>query len=242
MTTRHLQLEGARNLRDIGGYRTTDGRVTRWNMVYRSDCLDRLGTQGQAWLVNNGLKTAIDLRSFNELKTRPSVFSNGAHVTTRHVPIFDDDLPDNVDPPPLDVGYRRMLFERTERVRRVFEVLLEPDVVPAAIFCAAGKDRTGITIALLLGALGVPNETIIEDWALSATCLGEPYKLEGRQWAEGKGWVWERVASQFDCEPALMQELLEELDRDFGGASGYLERCAGLQAAQLEQLRLQLLQ
>ena len=73
---RILRLAGASNLRDVGGYPTIDGRRTRWRTLYRSDCPDRLDAAGQAFLINEGLRSIIDLRGANEFAERAYTFAS----------------------------------------------------------------------------------------------------------------------------------------------------------------------
>ena len=237
---RHIRLQGARNLRDIGGYQTVDGRQTRWRVVLRSGCLDRLSLDGQNWLVNLGLRTVIDLRDNAELAEAPDVFARSDLVRYRHVPLFDSPLPANVLPPSLTEGYRRILFERAPRVRMVFEELLQPGALPALIHCAVGKDRTGVIVAMLLGAVGVPAETIVEDYALSSKCLGPDLLPEARAYAEQQGWPWELTAAQWTCPPELMRRMLDEVHERYASVSDYL-RSIGLESHQLARLRTLLL-
>jgi protein-tyrosine phosphatase len=231
---RRLLLEGIINLRDVGGYATTDGRHTRWRTLFRSGCVDRLSRAGQEWLIQAGLRTVIDLRDDVEIATRPNVFADSARVRYRRVPVFDEPLPDEL-PPPLEVGYWRML-ERHVRVKRVFETLLEPEALPVLIQCHAGKDRTGMVVALILAAVGVPHLTVADDYALSAECLGAEFLDETRTWFEGRGWSWEEYAHLSGSPAELMLDVLAGVDRRYGGAPEYLASI-GLRPGDVEALR-----
>jgi protein-tyrosine phosphatase len=233
---RHLRLEGTRNLRDIGGYLTVEGRRTRWRTVFRSDCLNRLAPTAQTWLLEGGLRTVIDLRDDTEVAEAANVFAASPRVSYRRVPLFVSPQSDGAEPPTLGQVYRRILDERQCRVRAAFAELLAPGRLPALIHCVGGKDRTGLLVALLLSVAKVPRETIVEDYALSATCLGEKFVEEGRRWAAKRGWAWERYGHLWDCTPELMVEALDYLDHRYGGAEQYLTGI-GLSAEQLERLR-----
>ena len=232
---RHLPLEGTRNLRDIGGYPAANGRQTRWGTLFRSDCPDRLSPAGQTWLLDANLRTVIDLRDREEVAERPNIFADSLRVRYRHLPLFDGPPPDAV-PPELDVGYWRILEGRQPRVRAVFEALVEPDALPALIHCHAGKDRTGVIVALALAAVGVPHPTVAADYALSATCLGAPYVEETRAWFTLKGWSWEDYGHLAGAPAELMLALLSQVDRRYGSVPGYLTSI-GLSPGQLERLR-----
>ena len=216
---RLLGLNGVRNLRDLGGYPTVDGRHTRWRTIYRSDCLDQLDEAGQAWLVEAGLRTIVDLRDDEEVLSRPNVFATSPRVAYRRLPF-----------------YLRELDLCGQRLGAIFAALLEPEAVPALIHCAAGKDRTGIVVGLLLEAAGVDRATICQDYALSGECLGPEYLAEGRIWLAGLGRDWDRWAHTFETPPERMLKTLEYLDRQFGGIETYLLG-HGLDADQLERLR-----
>src|SRR5262245_23186519 len=87
--SRHIALEGAYNVRDIGGYDTGDGRQTRWRTVFRSDSLHRLTPAAQADLVGLGLRTVIDLRHVQETADMPNVFAESERVRYRNLPLFE---------------------------------------------------------------------------------------------------------------------------------------------------------
>jgi protein-tyrosine phosphatase len=116
-----------------------------------------------------------------------------------------------------------------------------PGALRVLIHCAAGKDRTGIVVALLLAAVGVPNETIAEDYALSIACLGPDYIAERRQWVYERGLDWERRAHVFDTPPERMLKTLDYLERRFGGVEAYLLRHS-VSAGRIAVLRDQLTQ
>jgi protein-tyrosine phosphatase len=233
---RTLLLEGISNLRDVGGYATLDGRVTRWRTLFRSGCMDRLSLPGQEWLVERaGLRTVIDLRQDDEIVSRPNVFADSARVRYRRVPLFDGPPPEDV-PIPLEVGYWRMLEQRHTRVRAVFEQLLEPGALPALIHCYAGKDRTGVLVALILAAVGVPYATVAADYALSAACLGAEVVDQTRAWLTERGWSWEEYSHLCGSPAELMLDLLAGLEKRYDGVAGYLASI-GVPPADVETLR-----
>jgi len=222
---RHLPLPGTRNVRDVGGYPTHDGRVTRWRTLLRADQLDRLTPSGQAALLRTGLRQVIDLRWPDELDRSPSVFRHSPAVRYRSVPLLADDPTPHLG---LAGMYRHVFDARGAQLAEVALALLEPEGLPAVIGCAAGKDRTGVTIALLLDVAGVEREVIVEDYALSAAHFANPVAhVEPDDWRAGSLVV--------DCPPELMEEALEHLDREHGGSRSLLRR-HGLADEQLGRL------
>lgn len=232
---RVLTLAGARNLRDIGGYRTLNGRRTRWRTVFRSDCLDRLTIEAQAELLSVGLRTVIDLREHSELVDRPNVFAQSADLKYRWIPFWEAPITGRGLSATAD-GYLRELDLRGERIAYICRELLDPASLPALIHCAAGKDRTGLVIAVLLSVAGVPRDVIVEDYAMSAACLGDEFLEEGRQWVTGQGWAWAEYAHLWDSPPERMLRTLDHLDDRWRGAATFLLH-HGLDQADVAQLR-----
>ncbi|SVE38448.1 uncharacterized protein METZ01_LOCUS491302, partial [marine metagenome] len=175
---RHIELEGAYNIRDIGGYPTENGYHTRWKMFLRSDSMHRLTEQSKADLVAYGIRTVIDLRTTLETQTQTNVFIGSSQVSYLHHNVIGDEyLPDEdrvITGLPADsirASYTTWLDLRQNAILGVLSSLADPTVRPAVYHCAGGKDRTGVITALLLGIAGVPRHIIAEDYALTAHFL-----------------------------------------------------------------------
>lgn len=225
---RHLPLRGTRNLRDVGGYPTTTGRRTRWRTLLRTDALDLLPDGSQSALVELGLRQAIDLRWPSEVSRAPSVFRDSVHVRYRSIPLlaFEED-----DPAPhlgLVDWYRRILDERGAHLVEVVRAVIAPEGTAVAIGCAAGKDRTGVAIALILSAIGVPREVVIEDYALSAGFYARP--VDDPSLVD-----WRATPVETESPPEYMAEILRHLDARHGGALALL-RAGGMTDAELQRL------
>jgi protein-tyrosine phosphatase len=224
LTERHLRLAGTRNLRDVGGYPAGPGRRTRWRTLLRSDALDRLPAASQATLIELGLRQVIDLRWDHEIEQRPSVFAGSNEVRYRSVPL----MPDAAIPEGLAATYRHMLDARGPALAAVARTMLEPAGLPALVGCAAGVDRTGVTVALLLSAVGVPADVVAADYALSF----ESFALEGSHGLDD----WRAGPVTLDCRPEYMLDAVDHLERRHGGARSLLAR-HGLSEADLHRLR-----
>ena len=233
MPHRHLKLAGTYNFRDIGGYPARNGGTTRWRTLFRSDSPHRLSEADRASLIECGLRTAIDLRQAEELAESPNVFAGLAHVIYRHVPLLNDapSVPEVL--PNLVEIYRRILDDRSEQVGAVLAALAAPDALPAVVNCTAGKDRTGLIVALMLGLAGVPEESIVADYALSGACLAGVYLDEARQRAEAQGFSYDLLVL---CDPDFMRATLAHLQKRYGGIEAYV-RATGLGTAEIDQLR-----
>ena len=125
--TRHLGLEGTYNLRDLGGYRTLDGRTTRWRTFFRSDSLHRLPPAAQTTLLDYGVRMIIDLRRSDELRVAPNVFAGSPVVTYHQISLLMDTPPRRgARPRPLVETYRMILDERQESLRQALATLAAP--------------------------------------------------------------------------------------------------------------------
>jgi len=226
---RHLALDGTRNVRDVGGYPAANGRRTRWRTLLRSDELTCLPAHSVGELRRIGIRQHIDLRWPDELAHAPSVLAHESSVRYRHIALLMD------DPTPLGglTGmYRHVLDERRPQLVAVARALLDRGGLPAIVGCAAGKDRTGITIAVLLAVAGVPDELIVEDYALSAGYFATPNDT-----FPPDDWRHQPVA--VDSPPEFMAAALDHLRRAHGGAR-HLLRGGGMGEDELDALVVRL--
>jgi protein-tyrosine phosphatase len=243
---RHIPLEGAYNVRDVGGYATKDGKRIRWNTLFRADGLHTLTHEDQRRLLGRDIRKIIDLRFRTEAERAPNVFAQSSYVSYVHQPLHEDQLAPIANPnlPPQDLPqtpaeYYRMVLDKCGRgIKQVFDHLTAPRTFPVLIHCTAGKDRTGIITALVLGAVGVPDETIIEDYALTTT-YATPLliKLEKQAHKSGIDVEWHR--RMLECNPKAMAQTLNHLNMRYGGAEAYLLR-NGVLLDQVERLRAEL--
>ena len=209
---RHLPLDGTRNVRDVGGYPAAGDRRMRWRTLLRSDELTRLPARTVEALTDLGLRQVIDLRWPEELVTAPNDFRRSSTIRYTSIALLAD------DPTPhsgLAGMYLHVLDARAPQLADVARALLEPDGLPAVIGCAAGKDRTGVTIALLLDLCGVARDVIVKDYALSA-----------RYFASAAAHIepddWRHASLVVDSPPEYMDGALEHLDTAHGGARSLL--------------------
>jgi protein-tyrosine phosphatase len=173
---RHLNLAGASNFRDLGGYRTRDGRAVRWRQIFRSNHLGHLTEADIEALRPLGLKSAFDFRGIEE---RVAAICGLAEIAVHSLPIeptvvaaLRARLAGGVPLSSADAvevmreSYRNYVRYNTPSFRALFACLLE-DRAPLVIHCTAGKDRTGFACALILHSLGVPHDLIAEDYLLT---------------------------------------------------------------------------
>jgi hypothetical protein len=242
---RLIPLAGAHNFRDLGGYPGPGGRTTRWNTLFRSDTLHELSGPDVDLLVSMGLTTIIDLRTTREL-ARSGRGPLGDHaIGFHHLSVIGDGGGERGEggeavaapaPPGEDVGERYLWYLEAGRAALAEALMLlgEPDRYPAVFHCAAGKDRTGVLAALVLGIVGVAPDVIVTDYELTATrmpMIMERYRTDPAY----ADWLADVPASRFSVESASMERFLAGLEDRYGGARSWA-RSAGVPADSLDRM------
>lgn len=168
VATRRLPLTGVANFRDLGGYRTADGHYTRWGLMFRSGNLAKLTEKDLAYLSPLGIRLVCDFRLDFERKAAPTAWTGDGAPEILLLPM---DTYSNV-PPGADLTlrmttvYSQFPIASAPEMKQGFLRLVKGDL-PALVHCSAGKDRTGMFVAFLLTALGVPRDVVIQDFLLS---------------------------------------------------------------------------
>ncbi|MFI6262689.1 tyrosine-protein phosphatase [Micromonospora sp. NPDC051006] len=168
---RHIAFEHLYNFRDLGGYRTGDGREVHWGLIYRSDSLGKLAGADLARFRALGVRTVIDLRYPWEIAARgraPELDGLAWHnLSVEHRPYDQATIDPRLDPwRYLADRYAEVAADGVPELRRALEVIAAADG-PLVFHCASGKDRTGLLAALLLALLGVDDDQIAADFALT---------------------------------------------------------------------------
>jgi protein-tyrosine phosphatase len=243
--SRHVEFEACFNFRDLGGYETTAGLTVAWGRVYRSDMFHRMTAADRERLRDLGLRTVIDLRSTAEV-ARLGRFDHH-EVDFRHHPVFEEEttrlppLPGRDDPEPDDPAeaYLVLAEEGAGALAAALRVLAEGEH-PAVFHCAAGKDRTGILAALLLIALGVPEDAVVADYQLTEAALPRQTAWVERFEPETAEELAARPAWLLAAPAHLMRAFLDGLRHRHGSVAGYLEDI-GVDDRLVAELRARLL-
>jgi len=239
---RLIALDGAVNFRDLGGYATVDGRRTRWRVLFRADGLSELSQTDFSIMRDLGIRTVVDLRSGHEVEQ--SRFDVDAHPVDFHHFPFIDQVPDveqwDRRPGLLGAQYKEMLDDAAPQIIGALEVLTAPDSRPAVFHCTAGKDRTGLLSALVLSLLGVPEETVVADYALSGEAMERLRAKLIVKYPDSKDTLTD-IDEVFSANPANMVELFAYLRERYGSVTEYAVT-VGVPDAVVRRLREELLE
>jgi protein-tyrosine phosphatase len=240
---RHLPLPGTFNVRDIGGYPAADGQFTRWRTLLRADALHQLDDEGRGVLGEIGVRTVIDLREDEELTTAPNQLAGLALRTIRR-PLFDRTasgiVPTGLGNRTLQETYYLLADARPEALVGAVRELAIDGVLPALVHCTAGKDRTGMVIALTLAALGVTDEVIAADFAITGELLSGAYREAILARTAARGVPPEMLDGLLSADPELILSFLARVRGSDREVTAFLFR-HGMTEDELAQLRTGLL-
>jgi protein-tyrosine phosphatase len=233
---RWLALEGLDNIRDVGGLPLREGGTTRTGVLLRSASLRYSTTSDIRHLVEEfGLRLVLDLRTQREIERHvsPAAFADAGveTVALSFIPEEGRELPeteDDVDP--LTHIYLGYLRDRADNVVTAVRRLAAAG--PTLVHCAAGKDRTGVFVALVLDAVGVDRDAVVADYALS----GERIEALFRRWTAASGEPMPADLTPHLPRAEAMAAVLGHLDTEHGGAARWL-LAHGLEEHSLTRLR-----
>jgi protein-tyrosine phosphatase len=241
---RHLNLTGASNFRDLGGYSTRDGRMVRWRQIFRSNHLGHLTDQDVTIVRGLGVRSAFDFRGSEErtaalcgmsdvtvhsLPVEPTVVAALRTIAASGTPLSTDHAVEV-----MRDSYRGYVQDNTQRFRSLFAHLLE-DSAPLVIHCTAGKDRTGFACALILHALGVPDDVISEDYLLT----NRFYQRDPSASSDLPDHVRQAIGT---VQTSFLAAAFEAIDADYGDLETYLDKGIGLGAAERSELETRYLE
>ena len=251
--TRHVPLEGNLNLRDIGGYETADGRVVRRGCLFRSDELHALTDPDLDVIAELGVRVVFDLRNHIERELRPSRLWDGAELHERESVSTEGGSGATLE----ELIERGELFEPSDdefaliyialvshlapELRRIVTLALDAAERPLLFHCAAGKDRTGITAALLLGLLGVPEETILDDYERTTEFFSERRYAQLEPLVIKHGANPDHVRQIVSARRRVLQTTLDHITDTWGGFEGFATEVLTLPTDVPETLRARLL-
>lgn len=261
---RHITLAGADNLRDLGGYETTNGHQVRWGLIYRSDDLAALTDADMRTLSSLGLATAVDFRGPAEIeKTGPNRLPSGTRAV--NLPLLDESgnalaaaiqkALASGDPTVIEEmlgngkavqivvdGYRKLATNEAAQqgFKNVLLQLADGTRTPLLYNCTAGKDRTGVMSAVILRLLGVPEKSILDDFVLSNQYLKKSHE-QTYAYLASKGIDIELIRPLLEQRAAYLDSFFDGVDAEYGTFNRYLRHGLGLDQPTIVRLRQSLL-
>ena len=249
LAERILPLAGGRNFRDLGGYQAKDGRYVQWGSLYRSGLMGDLTDPDIGYLNSLGIRLVCDLRSEQERRAVPTKMSPSENLEIKS---FNYEMGAMMRQlfaarnrqQAINIfasAYVEMTDFLAPNYTHMFENLITLRA-PLAVNCTAGKDRTGVAAALILSALGVSRDDVIADYALSEQYVPASFYLSqirtpqagsesGMSDQERKfmGQLPDDVLLVImGSEPAVMEQALARIDKDFGGPINLIKQKFGV--------------
>jgi protein-tyrosine phosphatase len=243
-------MEEAPNFRELGGYKSADGKQTVYGKVFRSQALSQLSDRDIEKMREIGIKTIIDFRDDNEVENAPSRLPEGVKVVRLPVVVGNNAsdsmrqamqtiLSDSVQCIRfMEESNRRFATDFAAQYKAFFDVLLKEENYPVVFHCTAGKDRTGFAAALLLSALDVDWNTVMEDYLLTNQYL-KP-QSPAPQMPEQTLPVMRLIL--WSVQPSYLNAAKDEILQRYGDMDNYLQEELQMGKAEREQLKHYLLQ
>ncbi len=259
---RHIPLSGAKNFRDFGGYASNlGGRVTS-GALYRSDRLSELSDEDLAILSPLGIRTICDLRRERERRAAPTRWHQGDSTSHRHLPLIGEEGPTTLERIVNDAVasrdraaarqimidlYLRLVTDRQalDHLRQLFQLIADGEV-PVLIHCSGGKDRTGVSCALILWTLGVAMDDIMADFMLSQTLYADRVDINAMapqvfDHQQSGHWDVDALRPVYSVEPAYLDTAMGHVRDTYRDAEGFVTQGLGLEADIVAEIRRNLL-
>ncbi len=246
---RYLALERGRNFRDFGGYETADGRRVRWRRLYRSGHLADLTDADYTRLRDTGIRLVCDFRRTEEQERNPTTWRATPRPEILKLPLLDGQQ--SFEGPGVSERIRSEPAVAREGMIAIYERLVSADAIVASyghmferiarskghavlIHCSGGKDRTGVGAALILTALGVDRDTVIEDYLLTNKVVDIEARLDGSERLlehvgdQTVAWSRESMRQILQANPGYIQAAFATVERNFGTVTDFLRNRLGV--------------
>ena len=244
---RHIDIKGAYNIRDLGGYPTKDGGQIKWRKIFRAGQLTRIQDSEDAKMKALNLSCICDFRTMAEQEAYPDTWYNLDQLTRFSFPIGEGrvdkfewlktaKMGDGKDHY-LHKGNRMYVLKRSPQFKAFFAVLLKEENYPILFHCTAGKDRTGFATFLLLTALEVNHQTILEDYLLTNKYLANFTEMASEKLSKNLGIEKAKLKSIFEAREAYLQGAMEVIAQEYGTVHTYLEQALGVGEVEILQLK-----
>ena len=241
---RRVSFEGLQNFRDLGGYRTADGGITAWGQIFRSDSLHKLTTSDMAALDRLGIRLVYDLRGDDERTAHPNPIDS---IQLAVIGQPRDGERGTIDSAAFKAAsdgerllrdlYIGMLLHSAPLFGQLLTGLADARNRPAVFHCHAGKDRTGVVAALLLLALGVAEDDVLDDYELTRHYRTLDHQHDSLARLLDVGMSPEAAAGVLTAPRWAMRDAIHAVHSEYGGIMAYLTGPASMTPSTLNELR-----
>ena len=241
LTERHLPMEGGYNFRDLGGFRTKEGRYTKWGKLFRADELSNLSGSDLKYLTSIPIASVIDFRAQAEARRSPDKlpptvqFTYPIAITPGNLStegIQANLLKANIDSHMKHMNRLLVSDPACVRAFRIFFAIVQNNLSAPLIFhCSAGKGRAGMAAALVLFSLGVDEETVMEDYLTSKIYLSDKYDAFIAKYP--------RAESIFTVKRMFLQAGINQIKRDHGSIMNFLTKELKVDIVRMRRLYLE---
>ena len=240
------------NFRDLGGYQSSDGRTIRRGCFFRSGGLYKMNAQELAFLKSLRIRTLLDLRTKEEAAKKPDPVLPGVTILQHSGVVSAGGEEIDFSPAGMkllgEAGLTQIenmhkYYQMMPFHNEAFHILMQEVIsgnVPVLFHCATGKDRTGVSAMILLLLLGVPEQTVLQDYLLSNYYRRDVIR---RHMEEDQAVIRQHperealLQLQHGVSPKIGREILETIRKTCGGYEGYFEKEYGLGQAEVERIR-----
>lgn len=223
IVSKPLKIDTTFNTRDLGGYKTKDGKITKMRAFLRSDLPMQLTDESKKVLLDYGVRCVVDLRSLAEANAMPNALKSVPRIDYYSIPMldqtnskgFDGKMPENMGKVYID-----LLNNSQKEFGKIFHIFAKHKDCTNLFNCTAGKDRTGVTAMLLLNLAGVDNEIILADYEITESNMHTAFE---KQKAEVKAkFGIDLPDSVFSSARFQMEMAINHLEERWGNAEQYL--------------------
>jgi len=252
IANRHIYFKKVVNFRDVGGLKTTQGKTVKWGKIYRSDNLSQLRTGEFDKFNDLQIKTVFDLRTPQEIEGKedhlppnvsyvhaPSVLDHGDLLSGMRSKVLNGEISDEESIQIMAEFYRGIVADNVPALKQLLQTILNSDA-PVLYHCSAGKDRTGITTALILSVLKVDRQTIINEYLLS-----DYYRRQKVERMLTKAKIAKVIKPRLgvgviqnfmSVNERYLNEAFNYIDSNYGGMDAFIKNQLGISDAQRKQI------
>lgn len=249
---RHINIEGANNIRDLGGHFTEDGYQVRWGKLYRSGKLSDVKKKEFSRLSPLGLNTIVDFRTGIEKDKHEDKWPNIADIEMVPLSIGDSSISrkeilkriksPTFDPDALMQEVNQELVAKySYRYKSFFDYLKDDASYPLLYHCSAGKDRAGFATALILSVLGVDKETIMDEYLMSNYYLHENMEKRVRQAAIFYGIDRDNLRMLMNVDESYLEAAFSTIEKKYGSTEQFFRQALNVSDTDIEYLKEKLL-